>query len=780
MLKDKHAWKVLEIDLVLNEYKKYARTELASNYIDALTPATCMSELIVRQNLFREFCKFYDSETNIPWDYKVGLIAYLLENAKQTAILTGLEIVKVRRVILLADKIKEFLKSRKKLYPLLWDLLKKIPDFTDLLKELSVVDEHGKLYDWASPLLSELRAKEIALRDRAKAILNDFITNYKNSFMLQERLFYFRNGRFVVPVKKQYVNRFPGMLQEWSGSGATAYMEPYSVVPVNNELTAVVREIEEEQRRILSFLTMLLLDYQDDILLAQDLLSQIDFFFACFEYMRKAQAILPELTDKSMFKLRSARHPLLGERAVPIDIYCGDEFKILVITGPNTGGKTVALKTVGVCVILAWLGMPIPAGAGSVIGDFDCVFADIGDEQSIQQNLSTFSSHIKNIIEMTKHATNKSLLLLDELGAGTDPQEGSAIALALLEYFREKGCVVVATTHHYRLKVYALATAGVESASVEFDIESLSPTYRLLMGVPGRSNAILIAKKLGLPQKIVDAAESEFNVTDRKVDDLIGRLHSKYVYVKNVSEKLQKEQQDVEVLKRKLQAKLNEIESKKEKILESAYKKASKVLLDAQKEAKSFIRALEGAAKSYAQREYNARLRRVKKLSQDIDKKEQILRQSQEEFVPSVGDYVKVKGSNIVGIVRDIKKDVAKVESEGIVIEVKLKDLQKAQKEDVASEHKESVIIKVQKPRAVSSSLMIRGMTADEAIPVVLDYLDKAYRAGYSSVSVIHGRGEGILRRHVHKLLSELPYVKEYYIAPPNEGGEGVTIVKFK
>lgn len=768
------SWRALEMDSILRRISSRARSELGKAFVEGLRPCDDLRELERRRALLEDLLSLCDSVGDVPWS-EVGSVVRLLEDAKVTGYLRGEELLAFRRTMELSQKVKSYLKDNRPLAPRLWSMASRVKDFEFPLRELSVLDEHGALYDWASPRLSELRRLERSVRDRIKAYLNSFVSDPEHGRMLQERSFFLRNGRFVVPVKGIYVNKFPGMLQEWSGSGATAYMEPAKVVSMNNELSKVLAEIGEEELKILRALTQMLLGMEGDLIYAEEFLSMVDGLYAVYRYSAAEGAKLPALSAKSAFSLRRFRHPLLGERAVPIDVCCGEGFRILVITGPNTGGKTVALKSVGVAVTMAWCGLPLPASSDSVVGVFDELFIDVGDEQSIQQNLSTFSSHVSKIIRMLERATSSSLVLLDELGAGTDPQEGAALGVAILEEFRRRGTLVVATTHHELIKIYSLSQEGVESASVEFDLETLSPTYRIVMGIPGRSNALDIALMLGMPRSVVEEARSRLGTSRRDLEEVVAELHAKREALDKALSEAERRRAEAEEMAARLRKEMAEVESRRLEVIRRAEEEAAKVIREVQEQAKAMLSSIRGQARSEADRAYQKGkeameegLARLASLKGEAAVARGLL--------PSPGDLVRVEGSGLRGKLVEVKRGMGRVEVGGATLEVPLASLVK---DEAREEELRGAGYRLPKPKEVPSSISVRGKTVEEALPEVMDYLDRAYRFGYPWVSIVHGRGEGILRREIHKMLRDVPYVASFELASPAEGGEGVTVVRF-
>ncbi len=507
MLAEKASYNSLEIKKIIPLISKYCRSEIGEEAAFAAAPAQNFDELRTRQELFLSIEDYREKKGELPWQNGLAPVTPMLAEADETGLLTGEELLKIRHLIKLSMKIKEILNSEKEKYPVFSLITKDIRDFADEIERLSVIDDDGRLYDSASEKLKSVREKIKELRETIRRKGHALVNDPSISGMLQERVMTIRNGRYTFLVRPDALSIFPGMVVDRSVSGNSVYMEPNSMIRLNNEFTSCRNSEIYEEQRILRELTLRIQKKTKGILDAERVIGNIDLFYALSEKRRLDKWAMPELSQKTTFSFRKARHPLLFDKAVPIDIGCGDKYRILVITGPNTGGKTVALKTAGVCVILGWMGFPIPVAEGSVLGIIDELFADIGDEQSIEQSLSTFSAHVKHVTEILGGAGPNSLVLLDELGAGTDPEEGAALGIAILDWLREKKTLVLATTHHNPIKRFALATAAIETASVEFDIATLSPTYKILTGIPGRSNALLIAGKLGMPREVIKRAE---------------------------------------------------------------------------------------------------------------------------------------------------------------------------------------------------------------------------------------------------------------------------------
>ncbi|MBN1332154.1 MAG: Smr/MutS family protein, partial [Synergistales bacterium] len=520
------------------------------------------------------------------------------------------------------------------------------------------------------------------------------------------------------------------------------------------------------------------------LLEAESAVAAFDFLLAVSELLDDKAWNLPVISERSEFKLEKAWHPLLKVGPVPLDISCGRKFRILVITGPNTGGKTVALKTVALCIILAWFGLPVPAAEASEVGRFSSIFFDIGDEQSIEQNLSTFSGHIITTIDMLHHAEKDSLLLIDEMGSGTDPQEGAALGIAILDVLREKGIMTIATTHHNPIKRFALSSPGIETASMEFDELSLQPTFRLIMGAPGKSNALIIAERLGMPLEVIERARKAMEDEGAFTSRIIDELHDKQLEVQKVAENNILVRRQLDEKEELLSLERQLLENERSDILRSAREEAKDIIKDARTRSLALIKKLEGAALSAAHRKLAEEKALFQNLSEETISMNKKTRKSsgspkqQEQLLE--GMIVQIDNGKNRGTVLSVEGEKATVQVGQIRMEIprdRLKIVRTAREKEI---DRPANTIRIERPVNIPPSLMIRGMTVEESIPLLERYLDQAMRAGYDSVLIIHGRGQGVLRKEVHSICNRLPYVSEFRLGNAGEGGHGVTVVTFK
>lgn len=645
-----------------------------------------------------------------------------------------------------------------------------------------------EIADDASSNLRQIRKSIKSTNGKVHEQLNGIVNSSRT--MLQDALITMRNGRYCLPVKAEYRSSFKGMIHDQSSTGSTLFIEPMAIVKLNNELRELALKEQDEIERILAELSNLLGEHTEELKFNLQTLTQLDFIFAKANLSRQMRASVPEFNEKGIVDIKKGRHPLIdSKKVVPIDIRLGEEFDLLVITGPNTGGKTVSLKTVGLFTLMGQAGLHIPAFDHSKLSVFEEVFADIGDEQSIEQSLSTFSSHMKNEIHIIENANERSLCLFDELGAGTDPVEGAALAMAILTYLHNMGAKTVATTHYSELKLFALSTPGVENACCEFDVETLRPTYRLLIGIPGKSNAFAISSKLGLPDYIIDDAKARIDNDSQSFEDVIADLEASRVTIEKERQEIETYKQEIEALKKKLTLKNEKIDAAKEKILREANEKAREILQEAKDFADDSIRKYNKWGKqSGLQKDMEAeraalRDKLGKADSKLVRKTKANKKNSPQDF--KLGDRVHVISLNVDGTISTVPnaKGDAYVQMGILRSLINIKDLELIDEPEITTpsfNKTGSGKIKMSKTLSVSPELNIIGKTVDEGIAILDKYLDDAYLSHLGQVTIIHGRGTGALRNAVHQHLKRLKYVKSYRVGGFGEGDHGVTIVEFK
>lgn len=648
-----------------------------------------------------------------------------------------------------------------------------------------------EISDDASTGLRQVRRSMKLTNDKIHTQLSSFVSGNSRTY-LQDAVVTMRNGRYCIPVKAEYKSQVPGMIHDQSSTGSTIFVEPMTIVRLNNEMRELEIQEQKEIEMILSNLSQLAAENLDAIFDDVKLLSELDFIFARAQLAKSQNATEPRFNRDRIIDIKKARHPLIDKhKVVPIDIRIGETFDLLIVTGPNTGGKTVSLKTVGLLTLMGQSGLHIPAFDNSRLSVFREVYADIGDEQSIEQSLSTFSSHMTNVVRFMETADSDSLVLFDELGAGTDPTEGAALAIAILSTLHERGIRAMATTHYSELKVYALSTPGVENASCEFDVETLRPTYRLLIGVPGKSNAFAISQKLGLPLSIIERAKEQISQEDETFEDVLSNLEESRKTIESEREELASYKEEIKTLKEQLEEKQDKLDQRKERIIAEANEEAHRILREAKDYADQTMRIFNKAGKdSMSAKELEKHRSDLRKKMDKAGKKVALKTPQKQKSTLrpqdlSLGDSVKVMSLNVKGTVS------SKPDSKGMLFvqmgilrsKVHISDLQLIDEPVItgpALSRTGAGKIKMNKSVSVRTEINLLGKTVDEAVSELDKYLDDAYLAHLSSVRIVHGKGTGALRKGVHNYLKRLKYVQDFHLAEFGEGDAGVTIVEFK
>lgn len=671
-------------------------------------------------------------------------------------------------------------------------LFNDIYDIVDVRREIErCILSEDEIADDASAELKNIRRQMRICTERIRTELNSMLNGSDRTY-LQEAVITTRGGRYCIPVKAEYKSQVPGMVHDQSKAGSTFFIEPMSVVRLNNEIREYEVKESEEIAKILASLSAMAGNYTAELDADYDILSQLDFIFAKAKLSFEYKGSEPIMNTRGYINIRKGRHPLIDSlKVVPIDVSIGDEYSELIITGPNTGGKTVTLKTIGLFSLLGQSGLHIPAADNSELTVFNDIFADIGDEQSIEQSLSTFSSHMKNIIEILAKADSNSLVLFDELCAGTDPTEGAALAISILTSLHKLRVTTVATTHYSELKIFALSTEGVQNACCEFDVATLAPTYRLLIGIPGKSNAFAISGKLGLPQYIIDDAKESLASEDVAFEDVISDLEKSRVTIEREKLELEEYKKEVEDLKNQLKAKNERLDERSDNILQKAREEASAILREAKETADDAIRKLNKAnAAGMSVTELEKQRQRIKDNINKVDKgrvlKSQAPARQHKASDFHIGDRVHVASLNLDGTVHTLPNQKGELNvTIGIMnYNVNMSDLTIIEE---ASEmrklkQKSSGIgkLKMSKTASISPEINLIGMTSDEAIMTLDKYLDDAFLSHISPVRIVHGKGSGILRNAVHNYLKRQKHVKSFRLGSFGEGDYGVTIVEFK
>jgi len=719
--------------------------------------------------------------------------------AARSGVLDPQALLDVKSTLIAARELKKTFEKKEDEYPRLCLIAEGLPETYGIVDAISrVLSERGEVLDSASVKLADIRRNLRVAHDRLMSRLQKYVTDSKTSSMLQESIITQRDGRYVIPLRAEFKGKIKAVIHDQSSSGATLFVEPLPVVEANNEIRELQLAERDEERRILAEVSSVVGAHASELKYGVENLAVLDLAFAKAKYSEELRASEPVMHERGkkndasaslpILRLIQARHPLLDQdTVVPVDVDPREGTRAIVITGPNTGGKTVSLKTVGLLVLMAQSGLHIPAQSGSELPFFKSVYADIGDEQSIEQSLSTFSGHITNIIRILKQIDNRSLVIFDELGSGTDPQEGAAIARAILSHLLEVGVMTLVATHYPELKTFAHSTEGVVNASLEFDIKTLRPTYKLTIGLPGRSNALAIAQKLGLPQPIIDSAKAEINPLDLRADKLLDDIRKERNRTSREREKLEKQRAKLEAQNADLAKRLEKIEDERRETLAKARAEGELEVALLKRNIDSLKSQLKKASQPLTA--IRAIEERMEKLEEKVEAP--VERKSEQPAVTSnqglkLGEKVTVSSLNAEGVVTALGESDAEVQIGTIRVRAKMSDLiRKSQEKSEASNEKKVVSKSVSSSRsslpATSSPGMevdLRGLMAEDALDKMERYLEQAYLSGLPWVRIIHGKGTGKLRQAVRETLKGHTYVKSFEEGASNEGGEGVTVAK--
>ena len=789
---DKKVLKTLEFDKILKRLADFAVMETTKDEIMNIMPAKTKKAAQKMQSETKEAAAVLVKCGSLPI-LCVSDVTASLKRADMGGTLTPSELLNIAKVLETARRIKMHTKNAE--CTLLSEHIDALYEDRRLETDITgkIIDAET-IADDASSTLLDIRRKIRSANNRVKDILQKIITSPSHQKHLQEQIITLRGDRYVIPLKAEYKGVIQGVVHDVSATGSTLFLEPMSVVETNNEIRRLSGEEKDEIEKILADLTNQVSLVSKLVKMSYDTVSYIDLIFAKGKYALETDAFAPEINDKGQINLKRARHPLIdAKKVVATDIYLGKNFDTLVITGPNTGGKTVTLKTIGLLTVMALSGLHITAEEGSEISVFENVFADIGDEQSIEQSLSTFSAHMVNIVDILSKISDKSLCLFDELGAGTDPTEGAALAISILEYVKGSGAKCAATTHYSELKIYALSTNRVENASCEFDIETLAPTYRLLIGIPGKSNAFAISKRLGLSEFIIDNAKKHIDSESVKFEDVISELEKNRILTEREKNKAQSYKTEAENIKKEMAKRNKILDEKTEKIIEKARSEAKKIIEDAKRETEEALSQIKKAQKMRDLTEANREMERARqKLSSKNKENAQKLSQRKTEQEKNTKAPKSVKLGDSVEIVSIGQKgDVVTLpdRSGNLVVKVGIMKL-KSNLSDLR-------LIKEEKPKNsqkkqggafggnakymnVSTELDLRGENIEDSIYILDKFLDDAVLSSLTQVRIIHGKGTGALRQGIHQYLKKQPRVESFALASYGEGDSGVTVVKLK
>lgn len=778
----------LEYNEIIDVLEKHCKTYLGKNMCDSLKPSFSFELVDVLLNETKEADTLLHQKGSPPFYETDELEKYIkILKSNQTLSIKGL--LNIGMLLKIARELKEYFYDNntssfinlEKYFTLLYSnpsIEKSIFD--------KIIDE-STIADNASKKLSSLRRNRKNFEQEVKDKLNSYIHSSTYAKYIMEPIVTIRNNRYVIPVKEEYRSYIKGFVHDTSSSGSTLYIEPTSIFDLNNKINHIKIEEDLEIEKILHQLSASLYAYTTELDNDLNLIANIDLIFAKAHFGIEINGITPILNNEKFVDLHKARHPLIDkDKVVPINIGLGKDYVSLLITGPNTGGKTVALKTLGLLLLMAYSGIPIPCSEGSNICVFTYIFADIGDEQSIQESLSTFSAHMKNIVEITKKANDNSLVLLDELGSGTDPVEGAALAISILSYLKSINALVCCTTHYQELKEFALVTDGFENASFEFDIENLKPTYKLLVGIPGKSNAFAISKKLGLDEQILNVANAHLKEDKVSIEELLKNIYDNKLKVEKQVEETEKNLRQVEALRKSLEKKQDDVLEKRAKMLEDAKLEARDILLSAKEEATEIIHELSASVDlkqaNNLRNKLNDKIRNINSVHysgqdnsfESIDKND--IKDGLNVYISSLGTNGIILGNTVN------KSNEVQVQVGSMKMNVKLSDLRKLSS-NVSTTSKSTGKVtteKSSKTKVISPEINVIGQNVDEAIYVIDKYLDNCASANISPVRIVHGKGTGKLREGIHSFLKKHPHVKSFRIGTFGEGEMGVTVVEIK
>ncbi len=792
------SFKILEFDKILKRLSSYTESPSVKKRIEELVPYPTLK---LAQEAQRETTEAVTTTLKLggpPVNLSVEEVTRYVKLAERSGMLHAKELMHISRMLYVARRMKSYLGETA-------DECKKLLEIADGIITAKTLEDRinsciiseDEMADDASPELSTIRRKMKNLNSKIKDTLNGMLHSSHYKKYLQDAIVTMRQDRYVIPVRAEFRSEVPGIVHDSSATGATIFVEPMSVVNMNNEIRDLKSKEQQEIERILMELSAMVCEYSHPIFVDYKSVCELDFMFAKAKLSLDMNGVEPELNDKGIVSLKKARHPLIDkDKVVANDIELGSDYDTLVVTGPNTGGKTVTLKTIGLFSIMAAAGLHISAGDRSKAAVFDKIYADIGDEQSIEQSLSTFSSHMVNIVEILKNVDSNSLVLFDELGGGTDPTEGAALAIAILEYLRSFGIRTVATTHYSELKIYALSTDGVENASCEFDVENLQPTYKLLIGVPGKSNAFSISRRLGLDEIIIDRANAILSDEDIHFEDVVTELEQSRAKARKDADENRRMKNELKTLKEQVEKERIKLKESKARILDEAHREAKIIVMDAKDEANSIIKDLEKMRQQgvrnggkLSEKAQTAR-ESLKKKEDSIDKKMARASKPKKTYVDppknlKLGQTVKIIDMNEEASILKLpdKKGMLRVQAGIFKMDVHISNIREVKDDEIkelAKKYTPSVRSFESKTKNATTEIDVRGHNIEEAWIKVEKFLDDCYLAGVSPVRIIHGKGTGILRKGLQAYLKRYKYVKSYRNGKFGEGEDGVTVCELK
>ena len=788
----------LEYNKILEQLNKFCTTQYGKNLANELLPSNEKTKVV---SLLQETLEAINlsMRNSFPSFYDAGNIEITLKQLESMQKLNTKSLLNLANILKNAEELKtyfdkDFITSES--FPILSNLFNMLYSNNSITSKIfSCILEENIIDDRASKELYSIRNKKKNLEQEIRNKLNNIIHSSSYSKYIQEPIITIRNERFVIPVKEEYRSSIKGLIHDVSNAGSTVFIEPLSVFEMNNEIHELVNDENIEIEKILSELSQLFVPIISHIKENLDIIGKLDFIFAKAKYAKTINAIIPKVSNEKEINLKNARHPLINkETVVPITLTLGKDFSTLLITGPNTGGKTVTLKTVGLLTCMACSGLAIPCDENSSIYVFDNIFADIGDDQDISSSLSTFSSHMTNIVDILKKFTSESLILLDELGSGTDPIEGANLAISILEHIKNVGALIICTTHYPELKKYALVTDGFENASVEFDVSTLSPTYRLLVGIPGKSNAFEISKKLGLDNKIIENAKNHLSSKEIAFEDLLKNIYDDKALIEKEKEDITKELNQAKLLRKSLERNNNSLKQKENELINNAKIKARNILLEAKEDANEIIKEMNNLAKenqlnnnsklSNLRNTLNLKIKDIKIYDENEDNNSSNTNLKPEDIYLNMKVFVKTLKQPGIVISHVSKSNEVRVQIGNIKTNVNIKNLEKLDNSNTNTKNDSTsssyIYANISKTMNAKSEINVIGYNVDEAIFVIDKFLDDCYLAKLQTVRIIHGKGTGKLRNGIHKFLKTNPHVKSFRLGSFGEGEMGVTVVELK
>ena len=788
----------LEYNKILEQLNKFCTTQYGKNLANELLPSNEKTKVI---SLLQETLEAINLSTrnSFPSFYDAGNIEITLKQLESMQSLNTKSLLNLANILKNAEELKsyfdkDFITSDS--FPILSNLFNMLYSNNSITSKIfSCILEEDIIDDRASNELYSIRRKKKNLEQDIRNKLNNMIHSSSYSKYIQEPIITIRNERFVIPVKEEYRSSIKGLIHDVSNAGSTVFIEPLSVFEMNNEIHELVNNENIEIEKILSELSQLFVPIISHIKDNLDIIGKLDFIFAKAKYAKSINAIIPKVSNRKEITFKNARHPLINkETVVPITLTLGKDFSTLLITGPNTGGKTVTLKTVGLLTCMACSGLAIPCDENSSIYVFDNIFTDIGDDQDISSSLSTFSSHMTNIVDILKKFTSESLILLDELGSGTDPIEGANLAISILEHIKNIGALIICTTHYPELKKYALVTDGFENASVEFDVSTLSPTYRLLVGIPGKSNAFEISKKLGLDNKIIENAKNHLSSKEIAFEDLLKNIYDDKALIEKEKEDITKELNQAKLLRKSLERDNNSLKQKENELINNAKIKARNILLEAKEDANEIIKEMNNLAKenqlnnnsklSNLRNTLNSKIKDIKIYDENEDNNSSNTNLKPEDIYLNMNVFVKTLKQPGIVVSNVSKSNEVRVQIGNIKTNVNIKNLEKLDNSNTNTKDDSTSssysYANISKTMNAKSEINVIGYNVDETIFVIDKFLDDCYLAKLQTVRIIHGKGTGKLRNGIHKFLKTNPHVKSFRLGSFGEGEMGVTVVELK